>query len=50
MARAGSPALTDLGTSLIEPIAVIGDWAEVNVGRITAAQAAYDARGASGTG
>ena len=33
-------ALTDLGTSLIEPIAVIGDWAEVNVGRITAAQAA----------
>ncbi len=36
--------LTDLGTSLIEPIAVIGDWAEVNVGQITAAQAAYDAR------
>jgi DNA-binding HxlR family transcriptional regulator len=43
-------ALTGLGTSLIEPIAVIGDWAEVNVGRITAAQAAYDARGASGAG
>ena len=36
-------ALTDLGSSLIEPIAVIGDWAEVNVDRITAAQAAYDA-------
>jgi DNA-binding HxlR family transcriptional regulator len=36
-------ALTDLGNSLIEPIAVIGDWAEVNVDRITAAQAAYDA-------
>lgn len=36
-------ALTGLGNSLIEPIAVIGDWAEVNVGRITAAQAAYDA-------
>jgi DNA-binding HxlR family transcriptional regulator len=36
-------ALTDLGQSLIEPIAVIGDWAEVNVDRITAAQAAYDA-------
>ena len=35
--------LTDLGQSLIEPIAVIGDWAEVHVGRITAAQAAYDA-------
>jgi DNA-binding HxlR family transcriptional regulator len=36
--------LTDLGHSLIEPIAVIGDWAEVHVHRITAAQAAYDAR------
>jgi DNA-binding HxlR family transcriptional regulator len=36
-------ALTHLGSSLIEPIAVIGDWAEVNVDRITAAQAAYDA-------
>jgi DNA-binding HxlR family transcriptional regulator len=36
--------LTDLGHSLIEPIAVIADWAEVNVHRITAAQAAYDAR------
>ena len=38
-------ALTGLGSSLIEPIAVIGDWAEVNVDRITAAQAAYDAVG-----
>jgi DNA-binding HxlR family transcriptional regulator len=36
--------LTDLGQSLIEPIIVLGDWAEVNVGRITAAQEAYDAR------
>ena len=36
-------ALTSLGSSLIEPIAVIADWAEVNVGQITAAQAAYDA-------
>ncbi|WP_255622614.1 helix-turn-helix domain-containing protein [Pseudonocardia sp. DSM 110487] len=36
--------LTDLGHSLIDPIAVIGDWAEVHVHRITAAQAAYDAR------
>jgi DNA-binding HxlR family transcriptional regulator len=35
-------ALTGLGRSLTEPIAVIGDWAEVNVGRITAAQNAYD--------
>lgn len=35
--------LTDLGRSLAGPIAVIGDWAEVNVGRITAAQDAYDA-------
>ena len=37
-------ALTDLGRSLIEPIGVIADWAEVHVHRITAAQAAYDAR------
>ena len=36
-------SLTDLGRSLIGPIAVIGDWAEVNVHRITAAQEAYDA-------
>jgi DNA-binding HxlR family transcriptional regulator len=36
-------ALTVLGDSLTEPIAVIADWAEANVGRITAAQAAYDA-------
>jgi DNA-binding HxlR family transcriptional regulator len=35
-------ALTDLGGSLIEPIAVIADWAEVNVEGITAAQDAYD--------
>jgi DNA-binding HxlR family transcriptional regulator len=35
-------ALTDLGSSLIEPIAVIADWAEVNVEGITAAQEAYD--------
>jgi DNA-binding HxlR family transcriptional regulator len=37
-------ALTGLGESLISPIVVIGDWAEVNVGRITAAQEEYDAR------
>jgi DNA-binding HxlR family transcriptional regulator len=36
-------ALTDLGQSLIKPIAVIADWAEVNVGRMTEAQASYDA-------
>jgi DNA-binding HxlR family transcriptional regulator len=36
--------LTDLGQSLIEPIAVLANWAEVNVGQITAAQDAYDAR------
>jgi DNA-binding HxlR family transcriptional regulator len=34
--------LTDLGKSLIKPISVIAEWAEVNVGRITAAQEAYD--------
>jgi DNA-binding HxlR family transcriptional regulator len=37
-------SLTDLGQSLIEPIAVLGNWAEVHVGQITAAQDAYDAR------
>jgi len=36
--------LTDLGHSLIEPISVIGDWAEIHVHQITAAQAAYDTR------
>ena len=36
-------ALTELGSSLIAPITAIADWAEVNVDRITAAQAAYDA-------
>ena len=34
--------LTGIGRSLIEPITVIADWAEVNVGRTTAAQATYD--------
>lgn len=34
--------LTDLGHSLSGPLAAIGDWAEANVGRITAAQTAYD--------
>ena len=36
-------ALTELGRSLIDPIAAIGDWAEIHVDRITAAQTAYDA-------
>jgi DNA-binding HxlR family transcriptional regulator len=36
--------LTELGRSLIEPISIISDWAEVHVNRITAAQEAYDAR------
>jgi DNA-binding HxlR family transcriptional regulator len=34
--------LTGLGHSLTGPITVIADWAEVHVGRIAAAQAAYD--------
>jgi DNA-binding HxlR family transcriptional regulator len=37
-------ALTDLGQSLIDPIIVLGDWAEINVDQIVAAQEAYDAR------
>lgn len=36
-------ALTDLGRSLAGPLAAIGDWAELHVDQITAAQAAYDA-------
>lgn len=35
--------LTDLGHSLAAPIAVLGDWAEVNMPRFVAAQEAYDA-------
>jgi DNA-binding HxlR family transcriptional regulator len=36
-------ALTNLGQSLIKPISVIADWAEVNVSRMAEAQASYDA-------
>jgi DNA-binding HxlR family transcriptional regulator len=35
--------LTELGRSLTEPIAVIGDWAETHLDQIAAAQDAYDA-------
>jgi DNA-binding HxlR family transcriptional regulator len=35
--------LTELGHSLAEPIAVIGDWAELNMPRFIAAQQEYDA-------
>lgn len=31
--------LTDLGRSLIEPLAAIGDWAEVNAAALLAARA-----------
>lgn len=31
--------LTDLGLSLIEPLAAIGDWAEVNAAALLAARA-----------
>lgn len=34
--------LTELGHSLLGPIVAIGDWAEVHVGQIATAQAAYD--------
>lgn len=37
-------SLTDLGRSLIGPISIISDWAEVHVNRIMASQDAYDAR------
>ena len=38
-------ALTDLGRSLRAPIEALGQWAVDNEGRITAAQARYDAQG-----
>lgn len=37
-------SLTGLGRSLAGPLAVIGDWAESNIGEISTAQAAYDSR------
>lgn len=36
--------LTVLGRSLCKPIALLGDWAITNMGRIEAARAAYDER------
>lgn len=35
--------LTPMGTSLIDPISVLTDWAETHMPSITKAQAAYDA-------
>ena len=35
--------LTEMGHSLINPIAIVSDWAETHIHRIAAAQAAYDA-------
>jgi DNA-binding HxlR family transcriptional regulator len=36
-------ALTELGHSLVRPISVVSDWAEMHVNQITRAQDAYDA-------
>ena len=36
--------LTDLGTTLIEPLAVLRDWAQANISKVAVAQQAYDAR------
>lgn len=35
-------ALTELGHSLVRPISVVSDWAEMHVNQITRAQDAYD--------
>lgn len=36
--------LTEVGRSLAEPVAILGDWAFQYLGRISAAQALYDAK------
>jgi len=36
--------LTDLGATLIEPLAVLRDWAQTNIAKVALAQQAYDAR------
>jgi DNA-binding HxlR family transcriptional regulator len=36
-------ALTDLGHSLVGPIAVVSDWAEIHVNQMSRAQQRYDA-------
>lgn len=36
-------ALTDLGHSLVKPIAVVSEWAEIHVNEIARAQDRYDA-------
>ena len=35
--------LTELGSTLIEPLAVLRDWAQQNITRVTAAQQEFDA-------
>ena len=40
-------SLTELGTTLIEPLAVLRDWAQQNIAKVSVAQRDYDARKAS---
>ena len=40
-------SLTELGTTLIEPLAVLRDWAQQHISKVTVAQQEYDARKAS---
>ena len=40
-------SLTELGTTLIEPLAVLRDWAQQNIAKVTIAQQEYDARKAN---
>lgn len=43
-------ALTDLGSSLLEPIHVIKAWAEINMPEVEKAREAYDAAAAANSG
>jgi DNA-binding HxlR family transcriptional regulator len=38
--------LTGLGHSLLDPVRGLGEWAQANIGTITSARAAFDARAA----
>lgn len=40
-------SLTELGRTLIEPLAVLRDWAQQNINKVTVAQQEFDARQAS---
>jgi DNA-binding HxlR family transcriptional regulator len=43
-------SLTEMGTTLAQPLAVIRQWAESNIGAVSAAQSQYDKLKVSGNG